>query len=58
MKSQTCPVCRAPTEKRSLARIVFEQGTPPSFTHLCGSVEDDTDDDCSSEEGELEIIKK
>lgn len=29
-KSESCPVCRAPTTKASLARVVFQKGTGPT----------------------------
>lgn len=52
-RSQTCPVCRKPTNRENLSRMVFERkpgSNPVSLTQMCQS------DDDSDDEDELEII--
>jgi len=56
-KSATCPTCRQPTEKSSLARMVFEKkpgAGAPSMSQLCPPGNGEEDDPSSDEE--LKIV--
>ena len=60
--STTCPTCRVPTEKESLAIMVFEKAAgagAPSMSQICAPTNDCDDDaeDQSSDE-ELEIVTR
>ena len=56
-KSSCCPTCRQPTEKSSLAHVVFEKkpgAGAPSLSQLCAP-NNGQDEEVSSDE-ELEIV--
>ena len=55
-RQNTCPTCRAPTQMKDLAKLVFAKDTgvgAPTLTQICAS--DDEEEDESDDE-ELEII--
>lgn len=52
-RSKTCPSCRKPTTKETLAKAVYHKASKkiPTLTQMCASDDDEVDS-----EGELEII--
>ncbi|KAL7540470.1 hypothetical protein ACHAXR_010584 [Thalassiosira sp. AJA248-18] len=53
-RQNTCPVCRAPTQMKDLAKLVFAKDTgggAPSLTQICAS-----EDEEESDNEELEIV--
>ena len=55
-RSETCPTCRKPATRDSLARAVFQnafESNPPTLSQLCGP--DDGLEDNADSDGELEI---